>query len=136
MKRDLNLLRRILLAIEESVDDEPASIKLPTSEYDDVHIAYHVRLLTEGGLIHAIKARSFDATRSWIPHSLTWKGHNFLNAVRDDSIWREIKTQVKNNGADLPVEIIYELALREIRQRIGLMPMTRRAVSKQGSAAA
>ncbi len=121
MKRSLELARTILLAIERSEDDEPSSIRLPTADYDELHISLHVRLLKEADLIHAIEStRGFNASSSWIPHSLTWKGHDFLDAVRNESVWRAIKSREADFGSDLPADVIYDLAIRDVRKRVGL----------------
>lgn len=119
MKRDMDLARIILLAIERSRDDEPASIKLPTDKYDDLHISLHVRLLKEANLIHAIESsRGFQSSTSWTPHSLTWEGHEFLDAIRSDTIWEKVKLAESEFGSDLPFSIISELAESEVRKTL------------------
>ena len=116
MKRDMELMRRILFAIEASNDDEPNSIRLPRHEFDPLHIAHHIRLLQEGDLIHAVENRG----TAIVPHSLTWQGHEFLNAIRDDGIWETLKKFETLAGGDLPTAMLYELAMREMRKRLGL----------------
>ncbi|MEZ5839368.1 MAG: DUF2513 domain-containing protein [Hyphomicrobiales bacterium] len=116
MKRDLELLRKIIIAIEASVDDEVSSIRLPVG-YDPLHLSHHIRILFEAGLIHAFESRPYNATASWVPHSLTWAGYEFLAAVRDPDIWRQMMAAVAAAGGELPVAIIEQLALREWRRR-------------------
>lgn len=120
MRRDLDLARKILLAIEASKDDEPASIRLPMREYDDLHLSHHVRLLMEAGLIHAIETHRIEPGLAWTPHMLTWQGHDFLDAIRDDAVWDKIKAKFADHGGDLPSDIIYEIALDEARRKIGI----------------
>lgn len=116
MKRDLDLVRLILIAIENSADDEPGSIRLPRHEVDPLHLAYHIRLLHEGRLIHAVENRG----SAIVPHSLTWHGHEFVTAIRDDGIWQAIKAIEGGAGGNLPFAMLYELAIRELRRSIGL----------------
>ncbi|MEX0346363.1 MAG: DUF2513 domain-containing protein [Rhizobiaceae bacterium] len=122
MKRNMELARLILLAIEQSDDDEPASIQLPTDRYDDLHISLHVRLLYEANLIHAIETtRGFNSSSAWIPHSLTWQGHEFLDVVRLDAIWENLKLEEAKFGGDLPFVVLFDLALNEVRGMVGIL---------------
>ena len=127
MKRDMELMRRILLAIEASNDDEPNSIRLPRHEFDPLHIAHHIRLLQEGNLIHAVENRG----TAIVPHSLTWQGHEFLNAIRDNAIWETLKRFEALAGGDLPTVMLYELAMREMRNRLGLFDEDAAAAAAQ-----
>ncbi|MCB1473388.1 MAG: DUF2513 domain-containing protein [Rhodobiaceae bacterium] len=119
MRRDMDLVRTILMAIEKSRDDEPASIRLPVRAYDDLHLSYHVRLLKEAGYIHAIENHRMDGI-AWTPHSLTWQGHDFLDAVRDDAIWADVKQAAITPEGDAPAEILYALALERVKRKVGL----------------
>ncbi len=126
MKRNMDLARLILLAIEQSDDDEPASIQLPTDQYDDLHISLHVRLLHEANLIHAIEStRGFNSSSAWIPHSLTWQGHEFLDVVRLGEIWENLKMEEAKFGGDLPFGVLFDLALNEVRSRVGIVSKDR-----------
>ncbi|WP_165784518.1 DUF2513 domain-containing protein [Zhengella mangrovi] len=119
MKRDMNLARKILFAIEASRDDTQASIRLPVDDYDTLHISHHIQLLKEGGLIHAIEStHTLNASTSWKPHSLTWKGHDFLNLIRDDATWEAIKDEEARLGGDLPSDLIAETAQSIMRKRL------------------
>ncbi len=124
MKRNLDLIRRILFAIEVSQDDEPASIDLNFADVDELHISHHVRLLQEAGFIHAIQRQGFNTRAFWIPHSITWRGHDFLSAIRDESVWRRVKARAKLAGEDFPAELVYELALEELKTRLRQLAAT------------
>lgn len=119
MRRDMNLARAILFAIEQSRDDTQASIQLPVEDYDTLHISHHIRLLKEGGLIHAIESsHSLNSSTSWKPHSLTWKGHDFLDLIRDEKIWEAVQEKEAKLGGALPFELIIEVALSVMRERL------------------
>ena len=121
MKRDLDLCRKILFAIESSVDGETNSIKLPRQDYDPIHLNNNIRLLSEGKLIHAVQGgHSLRGHPALMPLSLTWAGCEFLAAVSNDAVWEKLKAHEQEAGAELPVEILHELALRELRGRVGL----------------
>ncbi len=121
MQRNMDLVRKILIAIENSVDDEPGTIDLPHSEFNDVTIFQHVRMMHEGNLIHAIEGHGFDNSAPWYPHSLTWHGHDFLDAVRDDAIWARVRLREKESGFSLPLQALYSLAIHELNNKLGVI---------------
>lgn len=119
MKRDMDLARKILFAIEKSADDTRSSIRLPEREYATLHLSHHIRLLKEAGFIHAVEAfHSLSATTAWVPHSLTWQGYDFLNLVRDEEVWKAIKAEQVRLGNELPTELIVEFASSLMRNKI------------------
>jgi SOS-response transcriptional repressor LexA len=82
MKRDMDLIRTILLQIEEAPPNvNRIKLKLDGPSQDEV--TEHLRLLIESGLIEAIPFQSNGKER-FLPKRLTWKGHEFLDAARND----------------------------------------------------
>jgi len=70
MKRDPDLVREILLAIEKS-DDEPMGwIDLELPDRSAVEVAYHVQLLDEAGLLVAQELSTMGGY-DWKPKRLT-----------------------------------------------------------------
>lgn len=53
MKRDMDLVRLILLEIEKSTEDPRSEIRLQIPNYTFEQISYHVMILHEAGLIEA-----------------------------------------------------------------------------------
>ena len=37
---------------------------------------------------------------------LTWEGHNFIDAIRDDGSWQKVKDWIKEAGKILTIEIL------------------------------
>lgn len=123
MKRDLDLIRRILLAVELSDDDPRELVDLDVGdEHSLTVVAEHVRLLHEAGLIEAANEETFgpDGYR-WVPKRLTWAGHDFLDAARDLSIWNEAMQRVKSTVGSVGVSLLKELLQGLARQSIGLL---------------
>lgn len=85
MTRDLELIRHLLLAIEEAPTAEllrpPAIVG-----YAQVMVDHHVRLLIEAGL--AVAAAETRNPRGWLALRLSWAGHEYLDTIRDPLIWR------------------------------------------------
>jgi DNA-binding transcriptional ArsR family regulator len=82
MKRDMELVRRLLIYIEERANQrEPIQVEL--EGIDDDVVQYHLELLTEADIISTIDASSYDGKHFFVKR-LTWYGHEFLDAARDD----------------------------------------------------
>lgn len=108
MKRDMDLVRSLLLAIE--TDGKPTLSKVPTFEgFDHKTVAEHVRLLIEAGWLTAIDASSFGGT-NYFDLGLTWDGHDFLDKVRDSEIWGQTKAGAKKVGS-WSIALLGELAV-------------------------
>ena len=90
MKRDLDLVRKILLDIEAPAAGSGhagwarASGEGNGSEPEALH--YHVQLLHDAGLIVADEL----VPGQWWPERITWEGHEFLDLARDDARWNEV----------------------------------------------
>lgn len=89
MKRDMDLIRKILLEIESTKDRK---IRLEIAGYEEDTINLHVELMEEKGLVDAIIKHTSDNKISLcIVRRMTWYGHDFLDAARDDTIWKNAK---------------------------------------------
>ena len=92
MKRDMDLVRKILFAVEESEDE---NIELDRLSDDQDRVYRHVELMHECGLVVADIIPGGDGPVERIllcqVKRLTWKGHDFLDKARDESIWEKAK---------------------------------------------
>jgi len=104
MKRDMDLIRKILLKIED-IPYPNISNEFTIQDYHEDQISYHVMLLNEAGLIEAIDFSSHDGL-SWIPTRLTWEGHEFIEASRDESRWEKAINIVKEKGGGLVFDVL------------------------------
>jgi uncharacterized protein DUF2513 len=88
MKRDLELIRKMLLTIEEA-DSGWAPSDLKLDGYTDAQIGYHAHLLIDAGLAHGddVTTMGSEAPEGKIT-SLTWAGHEFVEAARDEGRWK------------------------------------------------
>lgn len=90
MKRDMDLVRKILLKVESFPESLYGAGDFHIEEYDDASVSYHVCLMDEAGLLTAIDA-STTSGEEYIPQRLTWAGHEFLDAPRNDNAWAAAK---------------------------------------------
>ena len=88
MKRDMDLIRQILIEIEEA-SFSPAGVRLQIPGRSPTEISYHVKLLAEAGFIGA--RFSLGTQEHWTPLSLKWEGHEFLDNARNETVWNQTK---------------------------------------------
>ena len=110
MKRDMDLVRLILLEIEDKYRST-AIYDLAIDGYDTEMVAYHCKILYEAGLISDYKAQYADnEIYVFGVGSLTWDGNDFLEKIRDDSQWKEVKETITKKGLPLVVDTIKSVA--------------------------
>jgi len=118
MKRDLDLVRLILLEIEKNSEPEGRSIRVKVPEHSDAEISYHIGLLAEAGLVEAQNFRGDDRIEWW-PMKMTWAGHEFLDAARNDTIWEKMKEMTKKAGG-FAFATVFDLLIALGKQSLGL----------------
>ncbi|MDH2997224.1 hypothetical protein A1D22_06005 [Pasteurellaceae bacterium LFhippo2] len=113
MQRNWDLIRRILLKLEEKAD--PRSLLLPDeiTGFDKVTVSYHFKLLHNAQLIEATST-STPEQYSYSAICLTWDGHEFLDKVRNDSVWNKVKGTVQSKSLDLSFDVIKQVATATI----------------------
>ena len=104
MTRDMDLMRDILLRIEEFPSYGPL-IDVAIDGHSDEEISYHIMQLNEEGLIEALDVSSHDGV-CWKPRRLTYAGHNFLDAARSNTVWAKAKDMVLKNTGTLTLEAL------------------------------
>ena len=110
MQRDIDLIKEILIQIENS-DKVKGWINIQIPEYSDKEIYYHIKLLHEAGLIEAVNQTTKSGFQ-WAAKSLTWHGHEFLDAARNDTVWKKLKDKLKEQGGNIPFHVIKEMAVQ------------------------
>lgn len=108
MKLNYDCVRSVLLTVEKSktIDEElnlnPLAVEtifeqLP--KYEDSEILYTIEKLKEAGYInaalHFAAGHFIDGTVS----SITYRGHEYLDNIREPEVWRKVKAMLKNAGA-------------------------------------
>lgn len=117
MKRDMDLVRKIMLAVEASERPLDSSL-IRIGGYTGEMITEHMRLLNEAGLIEGISAYSVEHKLKWIELRLTWNGHDFLDAARNESIWTETVTEVRRKSGAVPFEVLKGLLMEVARESV------------------
>jgi hypothetical protein len=113
MKRDMDLVRDILLTAEDGD-------KSRLSQYSPEDCAGHFLILQDAGLVIGVVSGNNACPGRYVIHRLTWQGHEFLQTMRDDNLWKKAKEYVIKPGASWTFEILKEWGKAEIKQRLGL----------------
>lgn len=119
MKRDLDLIRKMLLAVEEAPSGWAPDLKF--EGFADAQVNYHAYLLIDAGL-----ARGADVTTHGsegpeaILQSLTWEGHEFVEAARDETRWQKAKGLVAEKGGGITLDVLKALLVSLAKSALGL----------------
>ncbi|UVI32065.1 DUF2513 domain-containing protein [Paenibacillus spongiae] len=112
MKRDMELIIRLAKIIEDRTTDE-SGLELHIDDVDDALVQYNLGLMRQAGFIKAIDASSSDG-EEYLPLSLTWDGHDFLDAARNEVVVSRAKEIAKKQGVELfnlPIQVIKDVLL-------------------------
>jgi hypothetical protein len=120
VKRDMDLIRKIILNIEAA----PHSFAFDDFQiegYTSEQIAYHSYLLIQGGLAEGITTTNFESSSpAAIIRNLTWQGHEFADAAKNDSIWHKAKERIKEKGDAVPIGVLTQLLISIVKTSVGL----------------
>ena len=113
MKRDMELIKAILLSIEENCDGRKSyhptrdSVKYEYSG-TDAEFERHCHLIAEHKLAHAIT----DLRSGIVFLALTWEGHDFLDSAREPKVWDTVKGYAGKVSFAVLCAIMERLALK------------------------
>ena len=109
MKRDMELIRRILAEVEDS-----DIIK----KFDRPEEAYNIALAKEAGLVEAEIIFAMNRPSGAFVHRLTWAGHDFLDAARNDTLWNKAKEKVIKPGMSWSFSLLLDFLKAEAKHRL------------------
>lgn len=107
MKRDVDLLRTILLAVE-------AEQRLDEIEgYSRETVMAHVRLLSEAGFLAADDQSTRRRLDFYVSH-ITWSGYELLERMRNDSAWAKTKRFLAEKLQAMPFTLLMKVLDHEL----------------------
>jgi len=82
--------------------------------YDDLNIKYHLVLLYDAGFLRCEPEKSTTSDRviQVIPFDLTWDGHEFLDKIKNETIWKKVKDTIVQKGLSTSLSVINQLATK------------------------
>jgi hypothetical protein len=126
MKRDMDLIRKILLQIEESESsDIPKDLSI--EGYTREQIKHHLKLLSDRKFItpeysevRELGSVSTSGTEDNRPRRLTDEAYDFLDAIRSENVWKKTKDSITKNGGGFVLGVVKDLATSILRKEMGL----------------
>jgi len=116
MKRDMDLVRRILLAYEAS-NEWRVEEELVIEGYRKDEIEYHQHIMRDAGFLQPAKTWLFKGTQMESGTRLTWAGHDFLEASRDEKRWKQAKKIAGKVGV-FTLEILKQVLTQLIQTQL------------------
>ncbi|MCY3807944.1 MAG: DUF2513 domain-containing protein [Gemmatimonadetes bacterium] len=118
MKRDMDLMRKILLAVEARPNPQSFDlVEIPGHQQEEV--SYHVKLLGDAGYLDVYDRRALgpDGYR-YAPSDLTNAGHDFLDGIRSKSIWEAAKQKLHKIGGTAPLDVVQSLLTSILKEKL------------------
>ena len=116
MKRDMDLIRDLLLHIEQDneFNEERSIEKEKLSEQNARVISAHCKLLKQAGYINKLTLASGGYI---LAGELTNQGYDFVDTIRDEKIWRKTKQAVDTAGG-FSVRLLGRIATGFLEKKI------------------
>lgn len=106
MKRDMDLIRKILFYIEKNYVAGGNYISVEIDGYTEGEIYEHCMLAYQGGLIAEPLSTSTFSGKSCMVANLTNEGFDLLENIRQDTFWNKTKKVATEKGLPLIVSTI------------------------------
>ena len=101
----MDLIRKILLSLEERKENVAGSLSI--EGYSQEEIAYQCSLLNDAGFVKCYKG-SYAGGHLYTfgVGSLTWDGTEFLDKIRNDTVWNKTKEVMNEKGLPVALDVI------------------------------
>jgi hypothetical protein len=113
----MDLVRAILLKIEASPSGW-APDQFGIAGFTPEQVGYHAHIMMEDGLIKGTAVTHLESKGpEALPQSLTWKGHEFLDAARDLKRWNQAKVIIGKVGSapfSVWMKVLHDLMLKDL----------------------
>jgi hypothetical protein len=128
MKRDMELIRSVLLKLEEDVGLQLKTYafqfdnsKMVIEGHTDEEVYRHVVMLLESPFVEGKQMMSGEI----VVRGLTWEGREFLDSIRGDVVWKKTKAGVEKiggTGLGFVWEIAKGIIKNELKTKLGIDP--------------
>ncbi|MEE0303461.1 MAG: DUF2513 domain-containing protein [Senegalimassilia anaerobia] len=125
MKRDIDLVRSILIYVENAADEVDAD-EMATERWPIETVAYHVRLMAHHGLVDVSRdARDMNGnTIELTVAGITWDGQDYLDSIREPKVWGRVKKALAGTVGSTTLDIVRQtasmVALAMVREGLGI----------------
>jgi hypothetical protein len=116
----MDLVRKIVFAIEAQehgfLRDE-----LQIEGYTEEQVGYHVYLMMQAGLVEAAETTCLGSQSPEAQaNGLTWAGHEFAEAARDEGRCTKAMTIVREQGGSVTIGVLQSLLTNLMARALGL----------------
>jgi hypothetical protein len=119
VKRNLDTIREILLKIEAS--DIPLDVAQLTSDPQKYRtMSFHVKLLMDAGYIECDRLCAPRAYDNYDVERLTNAGCDYLDTIRNDKIWSQVKDKIETVGGSAALETVKQVAIDLMKNLLGI----------------
>ena len=107
---------------QEREDGNRFITDFPIEGFSGADVEYNLELLVNEGIVDGTGQVLGGSRYRAIVHGLTWRGHDFLDSVRDESVWVKVQdeaTKAGHNVASLAFGMVIEIGMSIIRRNLG-----------------
>lgn len=123
MKRDMELIKKLLLHIEENGIHGKLLRGIEVEGYTPQETSYHVKLLVTNGFVEGKNAGA-DGYPMWIPGDITWEGQEFISGFKNENVWLSFKEKFGDQLQSLPMgvvaSVLKDLSKAYIKDKLGM----------------
>lgn len=121
MKRDMDLMRDLLLYVESlPAGQVTQEVIYDVDKYQINDVLGHLKLLIDSYFVDGQVEIYHDSSFLVILHGLTMPGHDFIDSIRNETVWSQTKEKVASVGGSVAIEIIKDIAIFYGRQLLNL----------------
>lgn len=120
MKRNLDLIKLILLEYEKLPPPPHGINEIKIPNYSAEEVIYHQELLMDDDYIIGKGQSYFSGHQKFFPERLTNKGHDFLEKMKNETAWNKTKATIVEKGGGLALDIVSALITATIKAQLGL----------------
>lgn len=112
MRRDMDLIRLLLL-------EKEGEVPVDLSGFSEDQIGYHKYLLVSANLATGpISETGSHPTAILV--ALTSEGHDFLEASRNETVWKKALSRMKDLGGVFALDVVKALLISVSKNELGL----------------
>jgi hypothetical protein len=125
MKRDLDLIREIMLVLEDKLEYGKNFQSTHLIEFmqdkklSAEKLAYHLGLLVESDLIRAKEHKFSNDPTEYLINTITSIGQDFIDTIRQDTTWNKIKEKASSIGG-FTLPLLVDIGTEYLKKQIGI----------------